>query len=750
MRKRVLKKTALTLILILCVTAVVLAFSACGSVKSETVAALNSISNPSDNYELHCTRQTNLTSHTVLSSGFIELMVDTENCSFSIKQTDESKEESEHYWSALPILPDGQSADKSLAEASVVSIDILGKTDIYKLNSQDNSVAYKKARYELIENGAVFTYDIFADEQTAKKVNLSQSDIAFSVKLTVTLRDGSMYADCSYSNLSGNPDAYITDINVLNRFGAYNESSADDFLFVPDGCGAIIKTSVHDDSFEQLSFPVYGNDIAISGGESAGNVIVPAFGMKHSGSAFVALITKGDAVATIHADKATDSSEYNTVNSSFCITPYKYENNRLTVSKHSIPENEGVSLCYRFVSGNNASYSGLASSCREQLIRNAVLSTRSVNDANGLPFNLTVIGTKKTDLLGYFSRTVAVTNTEQASDMVTRMKNKGINNINLRYLGIFSGGLNQKDITSSNILLRLGFKHRFDNLFTYIDTQNMNLFFDIDILGASSGLSGSEKAQTIDGNYIKADAVNPYSSFTGADSFKRSFRSISKIENLAEKILIRTRNNGFSGFCVNDAGTLLYSDYSYSGFTRADAQAAVSEAVVPLTTNKITMISGGNFYMLKNANVIVNLPLTTSVTSSGAYEAVPFVQLILHGSLDYSGTPVNIAGSCDETMLKYIEYGACPCYEWGYNRLSDKDDVYYYDTWVNSAAVYYAKANEVLGDLRGTRITSHEMISDGVFLTEYENGSLVYVNYTDKDFTVSGVMVGGRDFERVN
>ena len=42
------------------------------------------------------------------------------------------------------------------------------------------------------------------------------------------------------------------------------------------------------------------------------------------------------------------------------------------------------------------------------------------------------------------------------------------------------------------------------------------------------------------------------------------------------------------------------------------------------------------------------------------------------------------------------------------------------------------------------------MVSDGVFLTQYENGSMIYVNYTDKDYTVSGVVVGSRDFERIN
>lgn len=52
-----------------------------------------------------------------------------------------------------------------------------------------------------------------------------------------------------------------------------------------------------------------------------------------------------------------------------------------------------INVCYRFLTNKNASYSGMAIACREQLIRNSVLSTRTVTSSAHLPFALTILGT---------------------------------------------------------------------------------------------------------------------------------------------------------------------------------------------------------------------------------------------------------------------------------------------------------------------------------------------------------------------
>ena len=156
--------------------------------------------------------------------------------------------------------------------------------------------------------------------------------------------------------------------------------------------------------------------------------------------------------------------------------------------------------------------------------------------------------------------------------------------------------------------------------------------------------------------------------------------------------------------------------------------------------------------MLKNVDSVISIPLGTSVAQSGAYQAVPFVQLILHGITDYAGEPINTGINLRETILKNIEYGACPHFEWNYEPVigQTENDRFYYDNTINDAAGFYTEANEALNDLRDARITDHYEVEDGIFCTEYDTGARIYVNYTNTDFSILGVVVEARNFLRVN
>ncbi len=743
--KRIFLKT---LSVLLCFVVLSGILTACGSREEsgvkviKSVPARNSITNPAADSSVHYSANAAAFAEKAASSGLIELYIDPSTDSFAIKETSQGQ-----LWSVLPLLDGIAQGEALVSRASMVSLKIIGGTDIYYLNSQDNSVAYGKSSHSLIENGAVFTFDMFTDEKTAAKQSFEKSDIGFRAILTVTLKDGSMNVSCSYENITGNPDAFIEDIDLLNYFGAYNDTAEGDFLLVPDGCGAIIKTSIYDESFESLSFDVYGQDPSTES-DSSGSAVIPAFGIKHGNSAFVSLIENGDAVASINAQKATGISEYNTVHPSFNITPISYRDNTLYISKAS-SVNE-ISLCYRFLTGNNATYAGLASACREQLIRNSVLSTKAVEISDYMPFYLTLTGAAKKSFgpINYLSK---LTTFEQAEDMLIRMKNKGINNVSIRYAGIFSGGLDSKDINDASVLRRLGGTEKLDELHAYITAQKMSLFLDVNLLSSSTGFSGIN-ATDIQKNTSSYTPDSKLVDYMGETVAERQFRNISKLKKVVSSVLTDTRYYGFSGYCLNDVGSVLYSDFSLGGVLREDAAGAISEAIVPLSTGHSTMAVTGNFYMLKNIDSVINIPLETTISESGAYLAVPFIQLVLHGIVDYAGEPINTDINLQETLLKYIEYGACPHFEWNYEPVTGQteSDKFYYDNTINTAAEFYTGANEALNDLRDARITDHYEVQDGIFCTEYDTGARIYVNYTNNDFSTLGVIVEARDFLRVN
>lgn len=707
-----------------------------------SVENVNTIVNIADKSDIHYSASQAAFTEKVAASGLVELFVDPKTVSFGIFETGNNR-----FWSVLPLLDSVVSGEELASDACVASVRILGGSDIYYLNTQDNSLFYDKAKYEKIENGVKFTFDLFPDKQTADKKEFSKDDIGFRLVISVILKDGSMLVNCTHENLTKNPDAVIESIDLLNSFGAYNDSLDEDFILVPDGCGAIIKTSIYDESFESVSFSVYGNDPS-SKTETTGNAVIPAFGIKHGKTAFVSLIEKADAIATIKAEKATSLSEYNRAYSSFNITPVQYKDNKLYVSENSY--NSEISLCYRFLTGNNATYSGLASACREQLIRNSVLSTKNVEKSDYLPFFLTLAASSTSDS-GIVDTLVPVTTFEQATDMLTHMKGKGINNVSVRYTGVFNGGPDSSVSSSPRLNNESGGEKGLTDLIEYTSKQKMKVYFDVNLLSGNN----------VDSNDTVIDIFKNEASFTPSSFSSEYYESVpesrmlkkaDKIKDTVSSLISKTKSINFSGFCINDAASVLYSDFDEDGLNRQDAATSVSTFIPPLSTGKSTMAVNGNFYMLKTVDSIINMPLEISASASGAYVSIPFVPLVLHGIVDYTDEPINTRINAEETMLKYVEYGACPHFAWTYEPTSDnpETDKFYYDSTVNAAAEYYQKADSVLNDLRDARMTDHYAVADGIFCTEYDTGSLIYVNYTDDAFETLGVTVEARSFTRVN
>lgn len=60
-----------------------------------------------------------------------------------------------------------------------------------------------------------------------------------------------------------------------------------------------------------------------------------------------------------------------------------------------------IGLCIRFLGGSNADYTGMAAAAREQLIRERILSTRTVEEQEYLPLDLTVIGVSDDTLFSF-------------------------------------------------------------------------------------------------------------------------------------------------------------------------------------------------------------------------------------------------------------------------------------------------------------------------------------------------------------
>ncbi len=686
-------------------------------------------------------------------SGLIELLFD--ESTYSVCVADLSHDDSEKLWSALPT--------QENSGAATATLEIVSGDTLYKLNTQDNSVSFQNAQCSFADDALSVTYILAPDTATAHKEKYDKDDIAFKLVVNYQIKDGSVYVSAKYENLVADSDAKLTKLSLLNSFGAYSEPQQGDYIFVPDGSGALIKTDTRDDSFDsELSFPIYGGDAA-SGHANSGtaNALIPAYGMKQGNNAFVTIIDSGDAIATVSADRVRGGNDFYEAGVSFDITPCTESKGKFYMSSESYDGDIG--LCIRFLGGSNADYTGMAAAAREQLIRERILSTRTVEEQEYLPLDLTVIGVSDDTLFSFkrlnLKKEKTFTDFEQALDMLTRMKSKGINSIKLRYKGALSGGTDQSSIMTASLLARLGTRSDLKDLVEYVNAQNMEMYLDVNLLSAAKGdsFSSGRTAGSIFGKKAEYNAIN--NSPLGKDKYAKRLLGMKYVEKSIIEILKDTRFSQFTGFCLNDVGSLLYSDYK-NGFNRQESAEMISEQLPSLTANMKLMTDTGNFRVIKNVSFISHMP-TSASQSRSAYVSVPFLQLVLHGIVGYSGEPLNFSENAKTSFLRCVEYGASPAYEWTYSdtyadkkNKSDEDRTdtvgVYYENWIASASELYERADAALKDLQAARMTSHSEIMSGVFCTEYDTGAKIYVNYTESDVTVSGITVPAGDFIRIN
>ena len=125
--------------------------------------------------------------------------------------------------------------------------------------------------------------------------------------------------------------------------------------------------------------------------------------------------------------------------------------------------------------------------------------------------------------------------------------------------------------------------------------------------------------------------------------------------------------------------------------------------------------------------------------------SVPFMGIVLHGNVNFSGSALNLAGDYTYTMLKTIENGAVPYFVLALENASELKtsnfSSYYsvrYAIWLKDIVETYTELNAVLKDVKKSYIVGHEFIDADCRIVKvtYDNGTVFYLNYTLNDYTV--------------
>ncbi|MCH5199053.1 MAG: hypothetical protein J1E34_09135 [Oscillospiraceae bacterium] len=727
------------LFLLLCSCASFEKSSVSSFVFSSNIIGTSSVSAP-----LHISNAENLSS--VCRSGFYELYFERENGSVSIRDISSDK-----YWNSIPVFKNTSSA--------VISASLASRGGRCYLNSQDNSIAFSSYNVDFTDNGLKITYYMSDNAETVKKSfsSLREGEIYLVVPVCFELIDGNLKVSINSGEIIVSPGFVLEKLSVLPYFGALSgyssaklseeaenpaeeepedeseneesdpeiaeETPERDFLLVPDGCGAVMYTDTDDENTSNLSFEVCG-------GNGAG---VGCFGIKSEKSSFVGIIDEGSEIASIRAMRPSANSDgVFAVYPEFSVTPVSISGESYYYAESYKGE---ISLTYKFLSGELCSYMDMASACREELIRGGKLSSSALQ-SGVYPLNLSVIGSVDG------SGKNACTEFEQVEDLLGVLKAKGVDSINLILDGFFEDGIYQNDASSVSFLSALGGKKAMKALSSYALTQSIDIYAGLNILYTSSKLNA---ALSLSGDRLSVTVKNPLSPYIGGEGKKMYLLSADKIEKSVISAMNGLKSFGITGYALGSEPKSVYPDYK-SEVSVSDFSSLLKEHYASFAAQKKLLLRGANFCVIKDAEVLTDVPLYASYPESSAYEAVPFIPAMLHSTLVYSGLPANAGEIYTLELLKSVEYGASPYVRWIY----DSRSPLFYELNFSEISEFYANALKKLGDLSSHRMTGHRKIEDGLYETSYSGGSIVYVNYNNYSVNVGSISVPPYDYLRIN
>ncbi|MGN1194785.1 MAG: DUF5696 domain-containing protein, partial [Acutalibacteraceae bacterium] len=731
---RISVKKFRTFCIFLMIAAIMTSLAACSKKEADVTSyslESNSLSASEAADTKYYTSQTDAKSlKKISSSGTGILYFDEQTYGVSIYDRNSKK-----LWSSLPSSYRG-------SQPSVVSVNVTANGKRYTLSSQTDSVAQTGALYEEAEDGVTVNYSFRKSVDSDTRISLTVP-VVFKLNqsvLTVSVDCGKIKnADCS-------DNVFVESISLLNYFGSGHTGSDGDFILVPDGCGALLDTSEPAEKFTPISVPVYSPDY--SSGQTDGKYLakVPCFAVKSGTSAFAAVIENGDGLCSLNVDRAKADNGYNRIGAVFNLTGTSYDKDTKTLSVSNSSYTDEIKISYRFLSGDAANYVGIASACREALTRNGVLNFSSGSEQTGMPLILQLSGSDYDKQSG---KLASLTSFNEAQEILSLLRGKGISNMYVRYCGIFSDGPLQSPLSSLKLSSRLGSKKEFNSLLSYASSQNIKIFADANLISGND-IKKSNTASSLDSSASSA-AYGSLTSFSDS-SLSAELLNPEKIEKSTNSLISFGREMNVDGICISDAGRLLYSDFTAeNGYDRQTVQNIIASQCNAVSSSKQLMVDSPSVYTLKYAGAVVNLPDESAAGELESASSVPFLQILLHGLCDYSGKPLNLYKNFESGLLKAVEYGEVPSFSLYYKDLStDKSsDSYYYMNCATNAQIAYDRMSTVLSGLSQKTITAHYKVQSKVYCTEYGGNISVYVNYRDTDVTVNGVTIAARDFVKV-
>ncbi len=563
----------------------------------------------------------------------------------------------------------------------------------------------------------------------------------------------------------------VNTVSSLDIWPAFDsqDSTAEGYLFVPDGSGALIRYNNGVTAMPEYKAQLYGRDYGVEGQVGSALVLqrtaqkneaaarLPVFGSGGRGHGYLAVIVENDAKAVLHA-RVSNLTSYNyaysefQVRSSGSVMMYKKEfDARIT----GVSEREGLTagtytLRYYCLTGEReSSYAGMADKYRAYLMEEQGLERRV--QKGQYPLYLDVYGyvKKQAQFLGFpYTRAIGLTT---VSDIDSMAEDLGIPQTVVRYANWVRDSAYERIPQGIQMQKGLGTGEQMAALARKLEGRGGGLYPGFDLTRVYKGGNGFSALWDAVLSPVNAPQMQYQLNYDNAavngEIPPWYLLSPARYRLFAGRLMEKYKALGLSGLSLEGFGEICTSDNRTGGTGRGDVPGIVRDTLKDvMAVSPGLMLSHGNGYAAALAAHLVDVPAGSS-NYAICDEAVPFYQMVFHGYIPYAMGAMNHYSSPREAVLKCLEYGASPMYSFVKQNkeelLSSRMTFLYspdFDAWADTLRRDYNTLFPVLSRVAAERMTSHERLSDTLARTVYETLA-VYVNYGGEEAQAEGKAV---------
>lgn len=679
----------------------------------------------------------------IISNKYYDLYLNEENLSIILRNQDTGA----LLYSTVE-KPDKTNEKWSNFVKSGVVIDYLQDTNIVYYQA-DMYTENPEIKVNITENG----FD----------ANVSYGKLEISYDLEVRLDEDVLNVYIPIDSIIETSDKYkLANVYVYPMMGYTKIAEDEGYMFVPDGSGSLIHYNDHKGQFKQpFNQMIYGSNtgvdenyvLSLLNGQTTVNqnkgIIMPVFGSIHSdkNQGFIGIINEGDESARLYAYPNGAVTPYNWITPNFV---YRQFYNQLTsattgtmVIRQKEKNNFNIDVSYHLLSGDDASYVGMAQAYRDTLEEKQTLDKKDVTYKTRVDF----LGTEvKSSLL--MKQDVLMTSFYDAAKILEMLASQGVSNTLSVYKGWQNGGrYTSLPLTSAKPSINLGHASSLLNV-----DQKHQIIFESDLLRYNPSTNALNSSSLVKQLNKRTYDENVY----GKVYSKFNYITPEESTNNAKSVIKDLKHLGVNSISVEGIGEKLYSyllknktmDRSHTASVYSDIFASMVDADMYVTS------ASPHAMYWKYHDSILDLQVESS-NYVFVGEEVPFLPIVIKGSIPYYAPYINFNANHDAYVLNMIEYGAYPSFivtKENASHLQLTNSSYLYSTQFELYESQIVEYNKIFKDISeyigSAQIVDHKRDGNKVIVT-YSNDVRIYLNYGNKATTIENVDVDAMSYEVV-